>query len=678
MGLSRMKAMQLVFALSIVAMVCLSKAPISAAASYTKYATTADTDSFGDIYGVLGPPDGVYEEDLIEGGGYILGGGFGTGSGTITEVIIGVRYQVDVPAVDDTLTLKYSLDGGATFGSASLVWIPTDTDWAEKSLDITSDNSVNDGSWDWSDIKNLQIWLQCTPVGAGDQSMVRVDSFSVFLTTSAVNTQTSTSPPIHSFDFSLSTLSSKLSVQRSDSVSTTIEVKLVTGFPKLVLLSGVWVGTPPSGVVPILSQLSGVPDFSTTLTFSTNPEGTVGSFTYQVKGISGTIVKTLDITINITELMSPAPPMLLYPDDGVALDTVTPTFDWADIVASTYNLEIATDREFTHVILTKITMESTATLSQHEALSYGTTYYWRVRGANAAGVGEWSPTRSFIAKVAAPKVLGLRIAEGAQYVNTSKVQLSISAINAAQISFSTDGIAWGAWEEFQPTKIFELPPSDGPKNVYVRVRDAAGDIGQSVLASVVLDQTPPTTRHFLLGSLEDDAYRSSVAVILSAADPTAGILETRYRIDNGEWMAGNTFIIAKDGRHTVEYYSVDRAGNSGAVNSFAVTIFTPTTLPPAILQYWWAIFGAAAAVAVVATLVYRRLRIARRLKQIRQEKAELPNLKREAEIKYFKEGTISRETYDKLIEEYERRRAELEKEEKLLLERLRKRGGKKA
>lgn len=38
----------------------------------------------------------------------------------------------------------------------------------------------------------------------------------------------------------------------------------------------------------------------------------------------------------------------------------------------------------------------------------------------------------------------------------------------------------------------------------------------------------------------------------------------------------------------------------------------------------------------------------------------------EAETKYFKKGSISRDTYDTMVKDYQRRKAELEKEERML------------
>ncbi|MGC8816671.1 MAG: LapA family protein [Candidatus Hadarchaeum sp.] len=675
MGWNEAKLLSPVIVALIALSVALVWAPLATGASYTKYATRFGSDGWTNPGKITGHPDGQGAESPIADSLSIWGYGFGTETGEITRVVIKVVYRVDVPAVDDKIYLEYSLNplqsGGATF----LSWVPTDTDWTEKSLDITSDDSVNGGSWDWGDIQYLYVFVTNSSEGDPDSSVVFVDAIYIEVTTAAAPETSPPTPTTPSFDFSLSAAPDILSLQQTGSATTAVNVRLTTGVPVPVFLSGGWVGIAPTGVESSLNPPSGTPNFTSKLTFSATKEATPGSFVYQVKGISGNLTRTVNVFLEITELKPPASPELLFPDDGVTLDTVTPAFDWSDVAASEYHLEIATDREFSHIILTKVTMESSATLSQNEALSYGTVYYWRVRGRNAAGLGDWSQVRSFTAKIGAPKVLGFEIAAGAKYVNSTTVQLSITALNAAQMSFSSDGITWSDWEDFQPAKSLTISPPEGTKDIYVRVRDAAGDVGQSVMASVIFDQTPPVTRHFLSGSQEGGAFRGSVVVSLVAEDLTSGVWETRYRVDNQDWVAGNTFVIAEDGKHVVEYYSVDRAGNVEATRSFEVTVFTPTALPPIIQQYWWAMLAGVVAVGIFSTVIYRRLRLAGRLKQIRREKAELPKLKRQAEIRYFKEGTISRQEYDKLVEEYERRLAELEREERLLLKRLK---GKKA
>ncbi|MFH1821890.1 MAG: hypothetical protein ABH852_05585 [Methanobacteriota archaeon] len=379
------------------------------------------------------------------------------------------------------------------------------------------------------------------------------------------------------------------------------------------------------------------------------------------------MTRTAEIPLTITRLMPPAAPELMSPDNGVTLDIDTPTFDWADVAgAKTYTLQLATDENFSRIELTKTTIESTATLSQSEALSYGTMYYWRVQGANAAGSGNWSLARALTAKLTAPKVTGFQTAEGAKYINSANIQLTISALNAARMSFSSDGIIWSDWEPYQTSKSYTLSAPDGLKNIYIRVRDTAGDIGQSAVASVIFDQTPPSTTHSLSGELGAEGYIGSAVVILSSMDSTSGVSLTNYRVDGGEWKTGDTFVLSGDGEHTVEYYSTDLAGNQETPKTLELTVYTPTIIPPFISQYWWAIIPAIVAAGVVTTFVVRRTKRAGKLERIKKEKAQLPKLKREAETKYFKDGSISRDTYDAMVKDYQRRKSELEKEERML------------
>jgi hypothetical protein len=56
----------------------------------------------------------------------------------------------------------------------------------------------------------------------------------------------------------------------------------------------------------------------------------------------------------------------------------------------------------------------------------------------------------------------------------------------------------------------------------------------------------------------------------------------------------------------------------------------------------------------------------RKLKGVRREIREIPKLKKEAMIKYFKEGSIERDTYDEMMDKYDIRLGELRKQEELL------------
>lgn len=162
--------------LCIVIFLCM--APAATSTSYTKYATTSGTDGFGSPEKVQGVPNGEYADSSIKDQYYIWGDGYATETGTISSVVIKVYYMVDVSASNDTLTLKYSLDSGSSFGATQSTWVPTDTTWTERTLDVSGDRT-----WSWTDISNLRVYLKCDKVAAPDDAKVYVDAMYVTVTT---------------------------------------------------------------------------------------------------------------------------------------------------------------------------------------------------------------------------------------------------------------------------------------------------------------------------------------------------------------------------------------------------------------------------------------------------------------------------------------------------------------
>jgi hypothetical protein len=97
---------------------------------------------------------------------------------------------------------------------------------------------------------------------------------------------------------------------------------------------------------------------------------------------------------------------------------------------------------------------------------------------------------------------------------------------------------------------------------------------------VRIDVMPPITTHSLSGTEgNNNWWKSNVGVTLSASDEHSGVDYTKYRIDGGAWNTGNTFTVSGNGIHTVEYYSVDNAGNEEEHHSVVIKIETTTTPP---------------------------------------------------------------------------------------------------
>jgi hypothetical protein len=154
----------------------------TASGTLIRYATHVGSEGWSNEEYATGAPDGQGAESPIADSLSIWGFGFGTGAGTITKVVIKVVYRVDTPAEDDEIYLEYTLNPEESAGATYLVWVPTDTSWTEKSIDITDDDSVNGGSWDWVDIAHLYIRVTNSSVGDPDNSVVFVDAICVEIT----------------------------------------------------------------------------------------------------------------------------------------------------------------------------------------------------------------------------------------------------------------------------------------------------------------------------------------------------------------------------------------------------------------------------------------------------------------------------------------------------------------
>lgn len=133
----------------------------------------------------------------------------------------------------------------------------------------------------------------------------------------------------------------------------------------------------------------------------------------------------------------------------------------------------------------------------------------------------------------------------------------------------------------------DLPISQGTPIAFdVSETSQDGEIllnNQTILADSQLlpgqaeDLTPPQTTATPTGTLGNNGWhRSDVLVDLSATDDLSGVLETNYRLNGGDWqelsLISNPLSLTQEGIHTLEYYSVDNAGNNEEVKTLEIKI----------------------------------------------------------------------------------------------------------
>lgn len=84
---------------------------------------------------------------------------------------------------------------------------------------------------------------------------------------------------------------------------------------------------------------------------------------------------------------------------------------------------------------------------------------------------------------------------GALYTASREVNLDLSATDSGSgvdtMSFSTDNVHWTKAEAYGTSKSLTLPVGDGPKTVFVKYYDKAGNVSDVYSKSIILDTVPP-------------------------------------------------------------------------------------------------------------------------------------------------------------------------------------------
>ena len=79
------------------------------------------------------------------------------------------------------------------------------------------------------------------------------------------------------------------------------------------------------------------------------------------------------------------------------------------------------------------------------------------------------------------------------------------------------------------------------------------------------------------------SYVSMAAITLSATDAGSGVATTYYKLDGGAQVAGTSVVTSALGAHTLQFWSVDKAGNIETAKTVNFTVTAPvpaaTTAP---------------------------------------------------------------------------------------------------
>ncbi len=190
-------------------------------------------------------------------------------------------------------------------------------------------------------------------------------------------------------DFNVASQDKVLNACGTGSTSTTINVSPLAGYSGTVTLSAL--GLPSGATASFVPNPINVPGSST---MTVDVSGTSpGNYPFDVQGTDGAILHTSPVASNVASNLLP-PPALMNPPDNTIDERFVVHYEWEPLIgASSYDLELATDAQFTNVIYTANVTEDHHT--GFLTLDPTTQYWWHVRTNNACGPSSWSAAFTF-------------------------------------------------------------------------------------------------------------------------------------------------------------------------------------------------------------------------------------------------------------------------------------------
>ncbi|HXF99408.1 MAG TPA: FlgD immunoglobulin-like domain containing protein [Bacteroidota bacterium] len=185
---------------------------------------------------------------------------------------------------------------------------------------------------------------------------------------------------------------------------------------------------------------------------------------------------------------SPDAPTLLSPPDSAVNQPTTLTLSWSSLgTGLTYHVQVATDPNFTNLVVN----DSTVTTTQRQVgpLASSTTYFWRVRVASSpGGPSPFSPPRRFTT-VGVPNILLVPPSISFRTVQLgSRINASLRAINTGTANLRVDSVRIGG----RDAQDFAIVGSTGPfppvppqDTLHLVVQSAPQDTGSKVAVLVL-------------------------------------------------------------------------------------------------------------------------------------------------------------------------------------------------
>jgi len=152
-------------------------------------------------------------------------------------------------------------------------------------------------------------------------------------------------------------------------------------------------------------------------------------------------------------------------------------------------------------------------------------------------------------------------------------------IEAYAWDFNGDGVTDSTENHYEYT----FPDQNGEYVVTLTVTDNEGATDTAEIQAKIDKSMPPETTAFIggIGTNDDEWFDGNVKVDLHATD-WSGVMWMYYRVDGGDWnevlcmgdleYTYDQLTVSGHGIHTVEFYSIDKYGNTESSKSVNVKI----------------------------------------------------------------------------------------------------------
>jgi len=594
-----------------------------------------------------------------------------------SSISINISISVDFGEPEE-ISLSYSWIGAVTPSQVSISFNPQTINGSSNSstLTITTESIASTGSF------------TCRVTATSDSGIKREIDIKI---------------TVYAMLFSLYYYPQEVTLMRSDSERITLSVEFDQGALDTVNLSGGWEGEVPEGVSVNILTSSGIPPYQTTVLVTTSDSAEKGTFVYRITGEGSGLERILNIYINVLT------------DLSLEVTTDKETYEKGDrikiygSVKDPFGDAVSEGSVKISIFDGKRKQEIFTSISDG---TFSTGYYitfdkpegeWHISVTAKDSNGDiTSYPQNLTISVKSPETCKFLLIS---VVNPSYGQIfrrgetvTFTAIvtddgrkvsGAAVRGYLPDGdiIVFSEGEPGFYTSSYKLRYDCKFENwtVYIEgIKDTDGVL-KSGFAWVTFRVLPAKPIYQIINQLPRKVEAGEeVEIEIKALYPDGTPIEDgviKATAQDGEEIVFNpigsgiyvaSFTPEEGGTDWLINVTIsDSYGNVASLSLGKINVTTPSVSTYAV-RYWWATLALSSLTAIaVGAFTHRRLLFIR-LKKYRKDIQNLERQKRMAAERYFLKGEITREAYDKIIQECESRIAELSKKCGILEKEIRK------